>query len=361
MIIANKKTIAQHPVLADHFKREMAQRMEFNARQQALAEQSVFDAETSAINRALVLDKQGWLEIDRTTAEYAENTRGTELYRALQSLATPLPLGKTVKTWANVGTIHNEVKVSMDGQSPFGFDHTSYAHDADPIPMFTAGFGVNWRHELGNRTEGIALLRDSQTAKLEVYMSAIAQYALTGSDRISEAGFKGQGLKNHRNTEKVDLGASGANIDLTTAAQADVMKFFAEVFEGVMFDNNTTGVDLWVSKEIYANLRNDFTGLNVDKTILQRVLEKHPVINSIQVAYESDVPGFTTGLSGNEMLAYVNSKSFLEMPTGQAIQVVPVPRLELRANFNMDISCAYGVQVKRRGANSGVFYFAELV
>ena len=90
------------------------------------------------------------------------------------------------------------------------------------------------------------------------------------------------------------------------------------------------------------------------------MLRRNPRIASIRTAYNSDIPAFETGLTGNEILAYVKTKGFIEMLVGQSIQTVPVPRLGLRDNFNMDISSAMGIQVKRRGSNSGVFFGASL-
>ena len=360
MIIANKATIAKHGVLADHFRHEMALRREYNAQQARMADIAQFDPVAQAVNAAGVYGPQAWLAIDQTAAEVATSTRGTEIYQDLQGLVTPLPLGKTVRVWNNVGNIHNEVAVSMDGQNPVGADQVSMSQDADPIPLFTARFGVNYRHELANRTEMVPLIQDSQTAKMDVYMAALAGYVANGSANISEAGFKGEGLKNHRNTEKLDLGTSAFNINLTTANEAALMKFFTVDLSGVLDDNNVQTIDLWVSKEVRANLSNDAGIVGIDQTIEQRILKRNPRIASIRTAYNSDVPGFSTGLTGNEILAYVKSKSFIEMLVGQSIQIVPVPRLELRANFNFDISSALGVQIKRRGANSGVFFGASL-
>ena len=360
MIIANKATIAKHGVLADHFRHEMALRREYNAQQARMADLGQFDPIAQAVNAAGVYGPQAWLAIDQTAAEVATSTRGTEIYQDLQSLVTPLPLGKTVRVWNNVGNIHNEVAVSMDGQSPIGADQVSMSQDADPIPLFTARFGVNYRHELANRTEMVPLIQDSQTAKMDVYMAALAGYVMNGSANISEAGFKGEGAKNHRNTEKLDLGTTGFNVNLTTANEAALMKFFTVDLSGVLDDNNVQTVDLWVSKEIRANLSGDSAIVGIDQTVEQRILKRNPRIASIRTAYNSDVLGFSTGLTGNEILAYVKSKSFIEMLVGQSIQIVPVPRLELRANFNFDISSALGVQIKRRGNNSGVFFGASL-
>lgn len=360
MIIANEKTMAEYIGLREHFDEEMVKRQEFEYIQNQMESLGRFDPKALAVNAAMNFDSKAWLSIDNGVASYIENARGTEVYEDLKSVITVLPLGKTVRMWNNVGTIHDEIAISMDGQSPAGADQVTMSADGDPVPLFVARAGINYRHELANRTEGVNLLGDSVNAKMDVFLAGLAQYTMSGSERISEAGFKGEGVTNHRNTEKMDLGTNGFNVDLTTADQAALVKFFTVDFSGVLDDNNVQTVDLWVSKEIRANLSNDFTGSNIDQTIEQYVMRRNPRIASIRTSYNSDVPAFDTGLTGNEILAYVKTKGFIEMLVGQSIQTVPVPRLGLRENFNVDISAAMGISVKRRGANSGVFFGASL-
>ena len=60
-------------------------------------------------------------------------------------------------------------------------------------------------------------------------------------------------------------------------------------------------------------------------------------------------------------MAYVKDRQFLEIPTGQAVTITPLPRIYPRDNFNNDIASAFGVQVKRDSAGrAGVFYGANL-
>lgn len=368
MIIINSENLARHRELKAHFGQELAQRQYHNALQ---LNHIQLDPSSMQVNRAGVYSNDYWLEIDRAAAESAADIRGREIYDDMQSLATVLPLGKTVKAYTNTGDISNDVKVSMDGQAPFTFDHVGYGGDGDPIPMFTAGYGVNFRHLMGAESASLPIMIDSQRAKLEVFYANTNNYLLNGHANISEASFKGEGLKNHRNTAKVNLGAAGANIDLTAAATTNdaIINFFTVTLRGVLDANNIPAIDkFWVSKEIAARMAQPFSASTGFKegTLMENVLRVAPFIKEIGTAYTTDriaaenaAGGIVNGLSGNEFLAYVKSKSFIEIPTGQAVQIVPLPRLMPRANFNNDISTAFGVQVKKSRGNSGVFYGAE--
>jgi len=369
MIIINKANLVLHPRLAAHAEQELGQRLYHNRLQEAHAQN---DPSTMQVNRAGVYTRDFWLEIDREAAAVAADTRGREIYDDLQALVTVLNLGKTVKAYTNTGDIAKDVKITMDGQAPFTFDHTGYGGDGDPIPMFTAGYGVNFRHQLGAESDMLPLMLDSQRAKLEVFYANTNNYALNGSAYISEAGFKGEGLKNHRNTAKINLGAAGANIDLTAAGTTNdaIISFFTVTLRSVLDTNNIPAVDkFWMSKEMAARFAQPFSASTGFKegTLLENIQRLAPFIKEFGTAYTSDLiapenagAGIVNGLTGNEFLAYVKNKSFIEIPTGQAVQIVPLPRLMPRENFNNDVSTAFGVQVKKSRGNSGVFYGASI-
>src|SRR5690606_18432567 len=132
---------------------------------------------------------------------------GMEIVNDLMSVQTILPIGKTAKLYNVVGDIADDVSVSIDGQAPYSFDHTEYGSDGDPIPMFSAGYGVNWRHAAGLQTVGIDLVLDSQAAKLKKFNKRLVKYILDGDANIQVDAYPGQGLRNHRNTKKIDLAA----------------------------------------------------------------------------------------------------------------------------------------------------------
>lgn len=351
MIIINKENLARHSNLKSHAADELEQRMEFNAIQKALTANLTHDSGSYVKNAAGIFGKDYWFELDNQAIEIAGQERGREIFNDIQDLATVVPLGKTVRGYQKLGDISDHVTISMDMQTPQTFDHSSMTGDADPIPGFTAGYGINWRHWLGLQTENIDLMLQSQRAKLVKFYEAMADYALNGNTRIQEANYPGQGIKNHRNTVKIDL--TGV-IDLTTATAEQVINYFAGAFGAVLDENAVASVKLWVSPQIRARMAMPYSaelGI-VSGSIESQLRQFTPRISEIGTDYS---------LNGNEFVAYVKDKTFLEVPTGQAVIITPLPRLMPRENFNNDISSAFGIQVKADSkGRSGVFYGANL-
>ena len=352
MIIINKENLARHSNLKSHAADELEQRMEFNAIQKALTANLTHDSGSYVKNAAGIFGKDYWFELDNQAVEIAGQERGREIFNDIQDLATVVPLGKTVRGYQKLGDISDHVTISMDMQTPQTFDHSSMTGDADPIPGFTAGYGINWRHWLGLQTENVDLMLQSQRAKLVKFYEAMADYALNGNTRIQEANYPGQGIKNHRNTIKIDL--TVAAINLTTADPDDVVTYFAKDFGAVLDTNAIATVKLWVSPQIRARMAMPYSaelGI-VSGSIETQLRQFTPRISEIGTDYS---------LSGNEFIAYVKDKTFLEVPVGQSVIITPLPRLMPRENFNNDISSAFGIQVKQDSkGRSGVFYGANL-
>lgn len=354
MIIINKENLARHSNLKSHAADELEQRMEFNAIQKALTANLTHDSGSYVKNAAGIFGKDYWFELDNQAVEIAGQERGREIFNDIQDLATVVPLGKTVRGYQKLGDISDHVTISMDMQTPQTFDHSSMTGDADPIPGFTAGYGINWRHWLGLQTENIDLMLQSQRAKLVKFYEAMADYALNGNTRIQEANYPGQGIKNHRNTIKLNLAAAGLNINLTSATPAAVVTFFSGAFATALDNNAVASVKLWVSPQVRANMGKPYSaelGI-VAGSVEKQLLEFTPRISEIGTDYS---------LNGNEFIAYVKDKTFLEVPVGQSVIITPLPRLMPRENFNNDISSAFGIQVKQDSkGRSGVFYGANL-
>lgn len=352
MIIINKENLARHSNLKSHADDELEQRMEFNAIQKALTANLTHDSGSYVKNAAGIFGKDYWFELDNQAVEIAGQERGREIFNDIQDLATVVPLGKTVRGYQKLGDISDHVTISMDMQTPQTFDHSSMTGDADPIPGFTAGYGINWRHWLGLQTENIDLMLQSQRAKLVKFYEAMADYALNGNTRIREANYPGQGIKNHRNTVKIDL--TVAAINLTTATPDEVVTYFAKDFGAVLDENAVASVKLWVSPQIRARMAMPYSaelGI-VSGSIESQLRQFTPRISEIGTDYS---------LNGNEFVAYVKDKTFLEVPTGQAVIITPLPRLMPRENFNNDISSAFGIQVKADSkGRSGVFFASNM-
>jgi len=299
-----------------------------------------------------------WRETDRTTKQVLDHDQGREFLTDLLAVATPLNIGKTSRAYA-VGTdLSSDVQRSMDFQIPRSNDHAEIGYDSDPIPTFTAGYGVNFRKAAGGLSEGIDYATDAQTLKMKWVMSNVADYMLNGDAKIKVDGVVGQGIKNHRNTKKVNLGASGFNIDLSAPATTtdNIFAFFARDFIKQLDDNYVQKVDvMWVSPEIMRRLNMAYSASGGFKegTLKDYVLKfTNGRIGDIRQTFK---------LSGNEFFCYVRDRQMISPLVGAALAVVPVPRQLPIDNYTYVIYGAMGLQIKADvNGRSGVFYAANL-
>jgi hypothetical protein len=357
------QTLAANGRLRAHWNDLWANRDIYNAQHQAMvaANRALMSPEMLAANAVAGLGRDFWAQVDGQILEMRNQEVGMEIVNDLLAVQTVLPIGKTAKLYNVVGDIADDVSVSLDGQPPYSFDHTEYDSDGDPIPVFTAGYGVNWRHAAGLSTVGIDLVLDSQRAKLRKFNKQLVSYVLDGDARIKVASYPGEGLRNHRNTVKVDLGGGGANIDLTTATAADLLAFFGQAgdFGAAARANRVAAYDVvWVSYDIWANMAqpylidvNGATNALVGGSVMQAILPFTPV-REFRPTY---------ALSGNEFVGYERRRDVVSPLVGMATGVVPLPRPLPQTNYNFQIMAAMGLQVsKDADGHSGVIYGADL-
>lgn len=353
MIVFEKKfmTNANHK---SQFDAMMSQRQVYNVSQEMVINQygGSIPQDELVKNARGIFDPLFWAEIDRRAVEVRDNDMGREFMSDLMTIATPLDVGKTVKAYTLAGEINEEVKISMDGQSPIGYDHIEGKEDGDPVPIFQAGYGVNWRHWKGLQSENIDLVGDSQRAKMKVLLSNMADYLLDGSDAIRVAGFQSQGIRNHRNTRKIDL--TVAAINLVTATNDQIIAFWNQTFAIQLDANYVDALDVvWVSPEIMRRMGAPYSTSDGFKegTVLDYVL-KFGRIKAFRRTFK---------LSGNEFFGYVKDRDAITPLVGAAVSTVPLPRLLPRSNYNFELWGAMGLQIKADVNGRGsVFYAANL-
>lgn len=359
----DKESLATNSRLRGHWSELWANRDIFNTHNDLMvnnyrAAMTPLQLECNAIGG---FSRDFWAELDRQTIQFRDQETGMEIVNDLLRVQTTLPVGKTAKLYNIAGDIADDVAVSIDGQAPYSFDHTDSTSDGDPIPVFTAGYGVNWRHAAGLNTVGIDLVLDSAAAKLRKFNKELVNYMLNGSDRIQVEAYPAQGLKNHRNTIKLNLGVGGggAGIDLTTASQTELAAFFTTgAFGSAARTNFVDAYDImWVSPEIYGNLMKPAT-VTLSGT---QILSGGTVMTTIAGFIPAREVRQTFALSGNEFIAYQRRQDVVSPLIGMATGTVPLPRLMPQSNYNFQIMAAAGLQVKRDGdGHSGVIYGADL-
>lgn len=330
-----KQNLATNSRMQAHWNELWAQRNIFNNQHDAMiaANKANMTAEMLACNAVGGFAKEFWKEIDNQIIELNTEEIGIEIVNDLMGVQTVLPIGKTLKMYNVSGDINDEVVMSMDGQAPHGFDHTEYGSDGDPIPIFAAGYGVNWRLAQGLNTVGIDLALDSQRLKLKKFNKARVKFYLSGNDNIVVDGHKAMGIKNHKNTQQLTL-----TTDLTTADFEALIDFFTIGEFGVLARNNFVAKYdvMWVSPEIMANLaRPHIVNGAVVGSVLQTVMPFAQVGEIRQ----------TFALKGNEIIAYQRRRDVISPLIGMTTGVVPLPRFMPTDNYNFRIMSAEGLQI----------------
>ncbi|MFO9898274.1 major capsid protein [Escherichia sp. WS2893_1] len=330
-----KENLATNARMQGHWKELWAQRNIFNDQHDAMiaANKANMTAEMIACNAVGGFAKEFWKEIDNQIIELNTEEIGIEIVNDLMGVQTVLPIGKTLKMYSVSGDINDEVVMSMDGQAPHGYDHTEYGSDGDPIPMFAAGYGVNWRLAQGLNTVGIDLALDSQRLKLKKFNKARVQFYLNGNENIKVDGHEAMGIKNHKNTQQLTM-----TTDLKAATFDQLIDFFTIGEFGVLARNNFVAKYdvMWVSPEIMANLaRPHIVNGAVVGSVLQTVMPFAPVGEIRQ----------TFALKGNEIIAYQRRRDVITPLIGMTTGVVPVPRMMPTDNYNFKIMSAEGLQI----------------
>lgn len=349
------ETLATNSRMRGHWNELWANRNQFNVQQGLMvnAYRQSMTSDQLACNAVAGFGRDFWAEIDRQVIEMRSQQVGMEIVDDLMGVQTVLNVGKTAKLYNIVTDIADDVSVSLDGQAPYSFDHSDYDSDGDPIPVFSAGYGVNWRHAAGLSSVGLDLVLDSQQAKLRKFNKEVVSYVLDGKDNIRVQNYPGQGLRNHRNTYKVDLNA-GTAIDLTTASAADLMTFFGKgKFGTAARANKVTAYDvMWVSPEIWGNLSQpNIVNGSVVGNVLTAVMP-FAQVKDIRMTY---------ALSGNEYIAYERRRDVVSPLVGMTTGVTALPRPLPNTNYNFQILAAIGLQVtKDDDGLSGVQYGADL-
>lgn len=330
-----KENLATNARMQGHWTELWAQRNIFNAQHDAMiaANKANMTSEMLACNAVGGFAKEFWKEIDNQIIELNTEEIGIEIVNDLMGVQTVLPIGKTLKMYSVSGDINDEVVMSMDGQAPHGFDHTEYGSDGDPIPMFAAGYGVNWRLAQGLNTVGIDLALDSQRLKLKKFNKARVKFYLEGNENMVVDGHKAMGIKNHKNTQQLTL-----TTDLKAATFDQLIDFFTIGEFGVMARNNFVAKYdvMWVSPDVMANLaRPHIVNGAVVGSVLNTVMPFAPV-GEIRQSF---------ALKGNEIIAYQRRRDVISPLIGMTTGVVPVPRTMPTDNYNFKIMSAEGLQI----------------
>ncbi len=302
-------------------------------------------------NAAAVLPRDAWLDLDGITRRVMRADEGQAWMADLMPLAKPVNIGKLVHL-TRVSSDAGTVQRSMSGQVPNPLDKVTYDYRGTPVPIFSTAYGREWREWNTLQSENFDALSDDQEAHTAKIRRDMALYALDGDANIQFEGYTATGIRTNPLSKAINLGsgASGANIDLTSATSEAIENFINGSF-GTMLDDNLIigGVNLYVSPEIARNMDKPYSGADGFKVgSLRDVLLRNRRINKIEVSFE---------LSGNEFFGFVPNAEYIRPLVGMAVNTTAITRLNPTDNYQFLIMGAMGLEIRADyNGKSGVFY-----
>lgn len=308
-------------------------------------------------NAAAVLPRDAWLELDGITRRVMRADEGQAWMADLMPLAKPVNIGKLVHL-NRVSSDAGRVVRSMSGQVPTTLDKVTYDYRGTPVPIFSSGYGREWREWNTLQSENFDALADDQEAITAKIKRDNALYALDGDASITVEGYTAYGIRTSPYSKAINLGTAGggANIDLAASATtSDAIEAFINGPFGAMLDANfvSAPVNIYISPEIARNwdrpysLAGGFKGGSLRDQILG-----NRRINKIEVSFE---------LSGNQFFGFVPRAEYIRPLVAMATSTVAIPRTHPRSNYQFEVWNAMGIDIRADiNGRSGVFYSTDI-
>lgn len=306
-------------------------------------------------NQAALIPGDAWREVDAGTKEVMRLDDGEAILADLMPLAQAVDIGKMAVA-NRVASTAGKVGRSLTGKTPTDLDKVEYDFQSSLIPIFHTGYSRAWREVTGMQSEGFDALRDDDRETKISLRSDMARYIIDGDASLNFEGVTGAGIRTSPYSKAINIGAAGANIDLTAADGDATMAFIEGAFTSALIQNKITGgVVLVVSPEIAQNFdKSDQSVLLQAKagqwgpgTIGSRVESSRRIEKVIECSL----------LTGNEFLAYKRSPDFIRPRVGMAATTIPKVRINVHDDFEFLSMAAMGLQIKADfHGNTGVFY-----
>jgi len=289
-------------------------------------------------------------DFDRTIKRVMAGDEGANIVSLLPTRS--LPVGKIVAEYAQASD-SGIAQATISGRQAHKLDRAAYDYDGALVLIHDAAFGRQWREVEAMRSEDFDALQDDQSNTVRAVRRIIYDHALNGVADVQYKGVEAYGMKNSPNTQSLQLGAAGVNVDLTSASAtyADFEKAIIAALTALQGPANNVDMNITfaVSSEIWFNaLRTGTTDSNFRNTL--EALRNIPGVADIVKSNGSQ-------LSGNEFLAWANSDEYVQLQVGMAVNTQPVVRNMFNDPYNFVTWSAAGLLIKADTAGrSGVLY-----
>lgn len=345
----DKKIVANSSNAAAQRNQILSMRNAFAANEAAYAERFGMQ-----FNAAARLPQDAYRDFDRTIKRIMAGDEGSSIVNLLP--VRQLPIGKIVAEYGRASD-SGQAQATISGRQAHKMDVAAYDYDGALVLIHDDGFGRAWREVEAMRSEDFDALIDDQANSVRAVSKSINNHVILGVEDVEYKGAQAFGMKTSPNTQALNLGAAGVNVDLTspTAPYADFEKAILAALSALQGAANNVSMDITFgfSSQIWFNaLRRGTTDTNFE-TFLQ-ALRRIPGVADI-VRTNGDQ------LTGNQFLAWANSDQYIQIQSGMAVNTQPVIRQMFNDPFNFVTWGAAGLLIKADSAGrSGVLYAREI-
>lgn len=179
-------------------------------------------------------------------------------------LVVPLGFGTTMSAWERIGDVI-EAEVNMDGRTEASKDRVTFDEDSVPIPVISRRWGLAARQIEASRTRGEPLPMSIMEASTRAVMDTIESMIAKGLPNFSFQGKQVYGYTNFPARNTLSLAGSWATSGSTI--KADTIKMLQAAYNDNFFGPFT----MYVAKDIWANIQDDYSSEKGDRTHMERI------------------------------------------------------------------------------------------
>ena len=231
----------------------------------------VQNAQGIAVNATLRKDE--WEQVDRRVNDVMrERLTIADDLRAL-GLVTPVPIGAILRVTERLSDTDN-AEISFDGDTAPQEDRPDFQRQVIPVPVIAKGFRMNWRQLAASRAGG---------SNIDTTAAAHATRKVRDKlqDLITNGFGKGPGTNPGNGTDGQSIpglttAANKLNVTLGTEwdlSGADIIGDVERMLSTAYASNLFGPFHLYVPKNYWAVLQQDYSALKGDKTYLQRIMD----------------------------------------------------------------------------------------
>lgn len=249
-------------------------------------------------------------EVMRERLTIVEDVRG-------RGLVTSVSLGTTLRITERLEQF-DAAEVSYDGDTEPGKDRPSFLRDTIPVPVVSKDFSISWRQLEASRTRGEPLDTTAAAAATRRVRDRMQDLFVNGFGHGPD-GNAIPGLVNAANRQTLTLTTawdlSGADII------ADVLRMLETAYAVNLFGP----FFLYVPKNYWATIQDDYSDQKGDRTFLERIL----AFEDIEAVRPLDT------LADDNVLLVQMTEDVLDLSEAQAVTTVQWDKNPFVTNFRV--------------------------